>query len=91
MNQKYPLELSTYNNRIPRRVNKVDSMGGGRGGRFQGRGRGHYGGGGRRGHGGRFMVDVDEEVNMSEEAGKTWYINGPDPMPEWYSVTMAHR
>ena len=28
-----------------------------------------------------FMVDVDEEANMSEEAGKTRGINGPDLMP----------
>ena len=28
LNQKYPPELSTYNNRRPRRVNEVDSMGG---------------------------------------------------------------
>ena len=41
VNHKYLPELSTYNNRRPRRVNEVDSMGGGRGGRFQGRGRGH--------------------------------------------------
>ena len=38
-----------------------------------------------------FMVDMDEEANMAEEAGKTLYINGPDPMPEWYSVTMVRR
>ena len=44
LNQKYPPELSTYNKRRPRRVNEVDSMGGGRGGRFLGRGRGSYGG-----------------------------------------------
>ena len=30
-----------------------------------------------------FMVDVGEEVNTAEEAGKTRDINGPDPMPEW--------
>ena len=38
-----------------------------------------------------FMVDVDEEANMAEEAGKNQDINSPDPMPEWYSVTMACR
>ena len=38
-----------------------------------------------------FMVDVDEEVDMTEEAGKTRDINSLDPMPEWYSVTMARR
>ena len=38
-----------------------------------------------------FMVDVDDEANMAEEAGKTWYINSPDPMPEWYSLAMARR
>ena len=38
-----------------------------------------------------FMVDVDEEADMAEEAGKTRYINSPDPMPEWYSVTMECR
>ena len=54
VNQKYPPELSTSNNRRPRRVNEVGSMGGGRGGRFQGRCRGHYGGRGGRGRGGRF-------------------------------------
>ena len=54
VNQKYPPELSTSNNRRPRRVNEVDSMGGGRGGRFQGRGRGHYGGRGGCGCGLRF-------------------------------------
>ena len=36
-----------------------------------------------------FMVDVDKEADMVEEAGNNWDINGPDPMPEWYSVTMA--
>ena len=29
------------------------------------------------------IVDVDEEADMAEEAGKTWDINGPDPIPEW--------
>ena len=38
-----------------------------------------------------FMVDVEEEANMEEEADKTQDINVPDPMPEWYSVTMARR
>ena len=33
---------------------EVDSMGNGRGGCFQVRGRGHYGGRGRRGRGGKF-------------------------------------
>ena len=28
-----------------------------------------------------FMVDVDKEANMTEEAGKNRDINGPDPMP----------
>ena len=28
-----------------------------------------------------FMVDVDKEADMVEKAGKTQYINGPDPMP----------
>ena len=43
INQEYPPELSFSKNRRPRRVNEVDSMGGGRVGSFQGRGRGHYG------------------------------------------------
>ena len=38
-----------------------------------------------------FIMDVDEEADMAEEAGKNRDINGLDPMPEWYSVTMAHR
>ena len=38
-----------------------------------------------------YMVDVDEEADMAEEAGKTQDINIPDPMPECYSVTMARR
>ena len=38
-----------------------------------------------------FMVEVDKESYIVEEAGKTWDINGLDPMPEWYSVTMACR
>ena len=38
-----------------------------------------------------FMVDMDEEADMEEEAGKTQDINGLDTMPEWYSVTMALR
>ena len=38
-----------------------------------------------------FMADADKEADMAEEAGKTRDINGPDPMTEWYSVTMAHR
>ena len=29
-----------------------------------------------------FMVDVEEEAYMEEEAGKTRDINGPDLMPE---------
>ena len=37
------------------------------------------------------MVDVDKEADMAEETGKTRDINSPDPMPEWYSVTMARR
>ena len=56
VNQKYPPELSTYNNIRPRRVNEVDSMDGCRGGSFQGRCRGHYGGRGGCGSGGRFNV-----------------------------------
>ena len=28
-----------------------------------------------------FMVDVNEEADMAEEAGKNQDINGPDPMP----------
>ena len=28
-----------------------------------------------------FMVDVDEEADMAEKAGKTRDINGPYPMP----------
>ena len=27
------------------------------------------------------MVEVDNEANMVEEAGKTWDINGTDQMP----------
>ena len=54
VNQKYPPELSTSNNRRPRTVNEVDSMGSGRGGLFQGRGRGHYGGRGGYDRGGIF-------------------------------------
>ena len=38
-----------------------------------------------------FMVDVNEEADMAEEAGKPRDIDIPDLMPEWYSVTMAHR
>ena len=38
-----------------------------------------------------FMVDVDVEANIVEEAGKTKNINGPDPMPECSRVTMTHR
>ena len=38
-----------------------------------------------------FMVDVDKESNMAEEVVKAQYINGPDFMPEWCSVTMARR
>ena len=38
-----------------------------------------------------FMVDVYEEAYMTEEGGKTQGINSLDPMPEWYSVTMARR
>ena len=40
---------------------------------------------------GYFMVDVDEESDMAEEAGKTQGINGPDLILEWYSVTMVRR
>ena len=54
VNQKYPPELSTYNNRRPIRVNEVGSMDSGRGVRFQGRGIGHYCIRGGRGHGGIF-------------------------------------
>ena len=42
VNQKYPPEISTFKNRRPIRVNEVGSMVGGRGGSFQGIGRGHY-------------------------------------------------
>ena len=28
-----------------------------------------------------FMVDVDKEADMAEEAGKNWDINDPHPMP----------
>ena len=38
-----------------------------------------------------FMMGVDKEAYMAEEAGQTWDIDCPDSMPEWYSVTMAHR
>ena len=38
-----------------------------------------------------FMVDVNKEADIVKEAGKTQDINGPDPMPEWYSVMMARR
>ena len=38
-----------------------------------------------------FMVDVDKEADIAEEVGKTQDIKGPDPMQEWYSITMAHR
>ena len=38
-----------------------------------------------------FMMDVEEEADMVEEAGKTQDINGPDTMTEWYSVTMTRR
>ena len=38
-----------------------------------------------------FMVDMDEEADMVDESEKTRNINGPDLMPEWYSVTMARR
>ena len=38
-----------------------------------------------------FMVDVDEEANMAEEACTIRDIDGPYPIPEWYSVTMARR
>ena len=54
VNQKYPLELSKSNNRRPRIVNEVDNMGGGRGVRFQGRSRVHYGGRCGYGRRGRF-------------------------------------
>ena len=54
VNQQYPPELSTSNNRRPGRVNEVDSMGGGRGGLFQGRCTGHYGVRGGCGRGGIF-------------------------------------
>ena len=38
-----------------------------------------------------FMVEVEEEADIADEAIKTWDIYSPDPMPEWYSVTMACR
>ena len=37
------------------------------------------------------MVDVDKEAGIAEEAGKTQDVKGPDPMSEWYSVTMTRR
>ena len=58
VNHKYPTELSTSNNRIPRRVNEFNSMVGSRGVCFQGRGRGHYGGRGGRGRGGRPLMKM---------------------------------
>ena len=39
--------------------------------------------------GGIFYGGVDEEDDMAEEEGKTWDIDGPDPMLDWYSVLMA--
>ena len=88
-NQKYPPELSTYNTRRPRKVNEVDSMGGGRGVLFQGRGIGHYGRRGRRGCGGIFYGGRGGQYGRGFR--KTRDIDGPDPMPEWYSITMARR
>ena len=82
VNQKYPPELSTSNNRRPRRMNEVGSMSGGRGGCFQGRGRVCYCRRGGCGRGGIFIVGVDKEADMAEEAGKTWDIDNPDPMSE---------
>ena len=38
-----------------------------------------------------FMVDVDKEADIAEETGKTQDINGPYPMPEWYSLMMLRR
>ena len=54
VNHKYPPELSTSTNRRPRVVKEVDSMCGGRGDRFHGRGRHHYGGRGGHSRGGIF-------------------------------------
>ena len=48
VNQKFPLELSSSNNKITRRVNEVGFRGGGRGGQLQGSGRWYYGRRGRR-------------------------------------------
>ena len=62
VNYKYPLEISTSNNRRPRRVNGVDTMGGGIGGCFQGRGRGRYVVRGGRGRGG--MLNMKRFSNM---------------------------
>ena len=36
-----------------------------------------------------FMVEVEKDDDIADEAGKTQDINGPDPIPEWYSVMMA--
>ena len=80
VNQKYSLELSTYKNRRARILNEVYSMGGGRGGLFQGRCTGHYGVRGGCGRGGIFIVGVDKEADMAEEAGSIWDINSPYPM-----------
>ena len=38
-----------------------------------------------------FIVDVDEEADITEEAGKNQEINSPDPMPEWCSDQKNHN
>ena len=38
-----------------------------------------------------FMVDVDKEADMAKEESKNGDIDGPDLMPEWYSVTLVRR
>ena len=38
-----------------------------------------------------FMVDVENKSKIAAEAGKNRDINSPDPIQEWYSVTMARR
>ena len=37
------------------------------------------------------MAEMEKEADMAEEPGKNQNKNGPDPMPEWYSVTIARR
>ena len=52
VNQNFPPNISSSNNRRTRRVNEVGFRGGGRGGIFQVRGRGYYGRRGIHGRGG---------------------------------------